>query len=410
MAMTLGGIVGVIALAGALTAAAVRRRDTFWVAMALAIVILVSVTVARTGLEATFIRNADDVVMMIGIFLMAGMVAIGPAIPKSLEDRLVFGDKVPAWTFDQAIIRAREPFVAAARAGDESVTGKAHWRQTVTVPAPGPAWASLADGVGEVDVAWVEHQRSGAAADDWRPWQERAALLAAEWEALRKPVSERGRKRAAIVRGVVRIGTFAAAACLVIGFGGVATGITSRAPEGRAAIVPARPPGRAVLLAPLGGTSTADLQDLADFYAVRYDLDVGILPPAPIPAGLEDPARGQVAAEDIIGRLPSIYPEAIDPSNVVIGVLPTDMYVRGIPEWRWAFGNRADGHLAVVSTARMHATGLFGASIAASRLRKMVTRDIGALYFGLPLSDDPHSVLYFEILSVGDLDRLGEDF
>ena len=40
----------------------------------------------------------------------------------------------------------------------------------------------------------------------------------------------------------------------------------------------------------------------------------------------------------------------------------------------------------------------------------MVTRDIGALYFGLPLSDDPHSVLSYEILSVPDLDRLGEGF
>ena len=34
--------------------------------------------------------------------------------------------------------------------------------------------------------------------------------------------------------------------------------------------------------------SGAELQDLADFYAVRYDLDVGILPAAPIPAGLEE--------------------------------------------------------------------------------------------------------------------------
>jgi hypothetical protein len=190
----------------------------------------------------------------------------------------------------------------------------------------------------------------------------------------------------------------------------VPTGLASRAPEGRAAIVPDHPAGRKVYLAPLGGISAAELQDLADFYAVRYDLDVGILPPAPIPAGLEDPARSQVAAEDVIALLPSIYPEAADPNSVVIGVLPMDMYVRGIPDWRWAFGNRADGHLAVVSTARMHAKGFFGASIAASRLRKMVTRDIGVLYFGLPLSNDAHSVLYSEILSVPDLDRLGEDF
>ena len=408
--MTLGGIVGVMALAGAFAAAAVRRRDAFWAAMALILVILVALTIARSGLDATFITDADDVAIIVGVFLMAGMVTLGLGLPKSLEDRLLLGERLPQWTFDQAVIRARQPFVAAAQAGDESAPGKAHWRHTVAVPAPSSAWASLADGLAEGDVEWVDRQRSGAVADDWLPWQARAALLAANWDALRGPVAERRRKRAAIVRGVLRIGTLAAAACLVIGFGNVATGIASRAPEGRAAIFPVHPPGRTVYLAPLGGLSAAELQDLADFYAVRYDLNVGILPPAPVPASLWDPGRNQVAAEDLIGLLPSIYPEAADPNSVVIGVLPADIYVRGIPEWRWAFGNRAEGHLAVVSTAHMHATGPFGASLAASRLRKMVTRDIGVLYFGLPLSDDPHSVLYFEILSVADVDRLGEDF
>ena len=408
--MTLGGIVGVLALAGAFAAAAIRRRDAFWAATALILVILVALTIVRSGLDATFITDADDVAIIVGAFLMAGIVMLELGLPKSLEDRLLLGDRLPEWTFDQAVIRAREPLVAAARAGDESATGKAHWRHTVTVPAPSSAWDSLADGLAEGDVEWVDRQRSGAVADDWLPWQGRAALLATNWDALRGPVAERRRKRAAIVRGTVRIGTLAAAVCLVFGFAGVATGIASRAPEGRAAIVPVHPPGRTVYFAPLGGLSAAELQDLADFYAVRYDLNVGILPPAPVPASLWGPGSDQVAAEDLIGLLPSIYPEAADPNSVVIGVLPADIYVRGIPEWRWAFGNRAEGHLAVVSTARMHATGPFGASLAASRLRKMVTRDIGVLYFGLALSDDAHSVLYSEILSVADLDRLGEDF
>ncbi len=408
--MTLGGIVGVIALAGAFAAAAVRRRDVFWAAIALILVILAALTVARFGLDPRFITDADDEAIIVGAFLMAGVVTLGLGLPKSLEDRLLLGDRLPAWTFDQDVIRARQPFVAAAQTGDESAPGKAHWRHTVTVPAPSHDWASLVEGLAEGDVEWVDRQRSGAVADDWQPWQERVALLAVSWDALRGPVAERRRKRAAIVRGVLRLGTFAAVACLVIGFGSIATGITSGAPGGRAAIVPVHPPGRTVHLAPLGGLAAADLQDLADFYAARYDLTVDILPPAPIPANIEDPRRHQVAAEDLIGLLPTIYPEAADPNSVVIGVLPTDMYIRGIPEWRWAFSNRAGGHLAVVSTSRMNATGPFGASLEAARLRKMVTRNIGVLYFGLPLSDDPQSVLYSEILSVPDLDRLGEDF
>ena len=39
--MTIGGIVGVMALAAAFAAAAIRRRDAFWAAMALGLVILV---------------------------------------------------------------------------------------------------------------------------------------------------------------------------------------------------------------------------------------------------------------------------------------------------------------------------------------------------------------------------------
>lgn len=408
--MTIGGIGGILAVAGAFGAAAVRRRDAFWAAMAGELVVLLALGVAGYGIDPTFVRDADDLVIVVGEFLLAGAVALAMGLPKSLEDRLLLGDRLPAWAFDQAVIRARQPFVVAAEVGDESAAGKAHWRRTVTVPPPSSGWASLADGLEEGDVEWVDRHRAGAAAEDWLPWQTRTAQLTADWDALREPIADRRRSRAAIVRGTFRVGITAAAVCLVIGFAGVPTGLASRAPEGRATILPVRPPGRSVYLAPLGGISVAELRDLADFYAVRYDLDVGILPPAPVPTGLEDPARRQVAAEDVIGLLPSIYPEATDPSNVVIGVLPTDMYVRGIPEWRWAFGNRAEGHLAVVSTARMHARGLFGASIAASRLRKMVTRDIGVLYFGLPLSDDPRSVLYNEILGVPDLDRLGEDF
>jgi predicted Zn-dependent protease len=407
--VTLGGIVGVLALAGAFAAAALRRRDAFWAAMALVLVALVALTIARSGFDATFIADADDAAVLVGGLLIAAVVMLAWGLPQSMEDRLLLGDRLPEWTFDQAVMRARQPFLTAL-AGDGSTFCEAAWRHAVTVPAPSDAWASLADRLSEGDVEWVDLHRSGAAADDWLPWQARTALLAADWDGLRRPVADRRRKRAGIVRGAFMTGTLAAIVCLVIGFAGVPTAIASRAPEGRAATVPAHPTGRSVYLAPLGGLSASELQSLADFYAVRYGLDVGVLPPAPVPAGLEDSGRRQVAAEDLIGLLPSIYPVAADPNSVVIGVLPADIYIRGIPEWRWAFGDRAQGHLAVVSTAHMRAAGPFGGSLAASRLRKMVTRDIGVLYFGLPLSDDQRSVLYSENESVADLDRLGEDF
>ena len=65
------------------------------------------------------------------------------------------------------------------------------------------------------------------------------------------------------------------------------------------------------------------------------------------------------------------------------------------------------GHLAVVSTAHLD-DGLLGNKT--QRLQKMVTKDIGILYFGLPQSDDPKSVLYKDVLGPIDLDRMSEDF
>ncbi len=41
-------------------------------------------------------------------------------------------------------------------------------------------------------------------------------------------------------------------------------------------------------------------------------------------------------------------------------------------------------------------------------LRKVVTHLIGTLYYGLPGSDDTRSVMYSNVLSLDDLDLMGE--
>jgi hypothetical protein len=46
----------------------------------------------------------------------------------------------------------------------------------------------------------------------------------------------------------------------------------------------------------------------------------------------------------------------------------------------------------------------------ATRLRKIVTKDIGILYYGLPQSQSPKSVLYSQIMGIEELDAVGEDF
>jgi predicted Zn-dependent protease len=99
------------------------------------------------------------------------------------------------------------------------------------------------------------------------------------------------------------------------------------------------------------------------------------------------------------------FPElAADPNAVMIGLTSQDMYIAA-KEWRFAFGWRdTDTPTAVVSTARMdlhYSDEPFWGSSAQIRLRKMVTKDIGILYYGLSQSDNPESVLY---------NAVGDDF
>jgi hypothetical protein len=204
------------------------------------------------------------------------------------------------------------------------------------------------------------------------------------------------------------IALFVATAAVVVGLLTLGMGAVSGPPSGRADVVPQAPAGRQVFLAPMGATSVSALQALASFYSARYGLSVTVLPAAPIIP--RDPSRGQINAEGLVAVLQSTYAEASNPNDVVIGVVGDDMYAPARPDWNFSFGIYGD-HLAVISTWRMEAgPGPFSGIQSSARLRKFVTRYIGFVYFGLPASTDPHSVLFDPVLGLDDLDRMGEDY
>ena len=175
--------------------------------------------------------------------------------------------------------------------------------------------------------------------------------------------------------------------------------------------IPRAPADRHLFLAPLGGFSIDTLQTLADFYRAKYGLQIKILEPAAIDPSARDDGRGQLVAEDLIDSMRDSYPETVaDSGAVVIGVVSEDIYIRDRPDWEWAFGLRTQGRFGVLSTARMRLGLGVSDDLAMSRLRKMVTRDIGRMYYRLPVSADPRSVLFGDIDGLADLDRIGEDF
>lgn len=173
-----------------------------------------------------------------------------------------------------------------------------------------------------------------------------------------------------------------------------------------------RPQGR-VYLVPIGEAQVAAVDELAGFYRRKYALPVEVVPPTRVPPAAYDARRRQLVAEELTAVLGSQFlPAGEGRRDVVIGVTGDDMYIRGV-KWNYAFSYRRE-RVAVVSSARMdHAfMGLWAATAERqrSRLRKMVTKNIGVLYYGLPLSDHPRSVLYRKVGGPQELDRMGEDF
>jgi YD repeat-containing protein len=168
-----------------------------------------------------------------------------------------------------------------------------------------------------------------------------------------------------------------------------------------------------VYLVPLGMSDGTLLTPYRDYYRVTHGLDVDVLPPIAVDPISIDPQRGQVIAEALIAAMRRSLPQfEADATATVIGVTQQDMYIAALP-WAFAFNFRSDDRFAVVSIARMVPSfnglwprdGLF-----ASRLRKMLTKNVGILTYGLPLNDDPTSLLYRGIGGVADLDLVQERF
>lgn len=80
--------------------------------------------------------------------------------------------------------------------------------------------------------------------------------------------------------------------------------------------------------------------------------------------------------------------------------------------WQFAFAGREAGRFAVISTARMdpQSFGLPKDEPALSgRLKKMVLKQVGLYFYGLPERSETTSVLFSPILGVDDLDAVAPD-
>ena len=171
--------------------------------------------------------------------------------------------------------------------------------------------------------------------------------------------------------------------------------------------------GQKIYFVQIGEMGSVHLDTLRAYYKQRYDLTIEVLPPIGLEPVVVDERRRQLIAEELIELMKRRYPEhARNPQAILIGITEGDMYIREV-DWRFAFARRDGERFAVVSSARMDPVN-FGFlpddELLQARLRKMLTKNIGILYYKLPQKSDRKSVMFGPILGVDDLDSIGEDF
>jgi predicted Zn-dependent protease len=168
-----------------------------------------------------------------------------------------------------------------------------------------------------------------------------------------------------------------------------------------------------VYLIPLGDFPDATAESLADYYRKRFKIEVKTLPKIELPDTVKNVQRNQLVAEKLVTLLKEARPELVHaPEALVIGLTHDDIYIEH-RDWQYAYSWRQEGKYAVASSSRMNEAGLLkeiSDEQAGVRFRKVITKNIGLLYYHLPQSDDPRSVLYGRVESVRDLDKMSEDF
>jgi predicted Zn-dependent protease len=166
----------------------------------------------------------------------------------------------------------------------------------------------------------------------------------------------------------------------------------------------------------LGAVPAEMIDSLAAHFGARYQIAIKTLPPVTSDRLAFDERRSQMVADKLIQAVRFRYPTlAKNPRTRVIAITPDDMFMEAMrDQWAFTFSLRSsDQRFAVVSYARMDPASL-GArpddALLRSRLRKMITKNIGIMYYGRPASDNPRSALFRNILGVDDLDRMTEEF
>jgi predicted Zn-dependent protease len=168
-----------------------------------------------------------------------------------------------------------------------------------------------------------------------------------------------------------------------------------------------------VYLAGLEDFPQGTLERLRAFFQEEHGIAIGILPAVRVDESAFDPERQQLVADRLLESIDRAR-GAEHGDRVVIGLTQYDIMMLDRPDWAFVFSLRDESlGVAVVSVARMDPRS-FGErrddDLLFERAAKMVGKNIGVMYLGLPMSEDPRSVMYNQLFSLYALDAVDDDF
>jgi YD repeat-containing protein len=159
--------------------------------------------------------------------------------------------------------------------------------------------------------------------------------------------------------------------------------------------------------------SSYALDDFAGWLRSKYALDVQVLQPMTLDSSTWNIWRRQFVAELLFEQLKREHPDlAADSNAYLIGFTDADMYTVN-HNWRFSYSQRDLKRAAVISSARLGDTfwerigvdeGTVNGHLQA-RLRRFLLKDIAVLYWHVPLSNDPNSLMHQTL----EPDAPGED-
>jgi YD repeat-containing protein len=159
------------------------------------------------------------------------------------------------------------------------------------------------------------------------------------------------------------------------------------------------------------GRQAIPVQSLADYYRGKFNLEITILPEAPLEAGDCVPPRRKCIAEEMILTMKRTYPGlARDPDSVMIILTDEDLFPRSLG-WDFTYSFHAGYRFGIVSTRRTDPAFWGDPPNDAERLagtRQMLTKYIALMYLHVPISYDPSSVMYQPLTPNGGPDDLYE--